>query len=160
MPSAAQIAANRANAKRSTGPRTQQGKARSRYNGIKHGLYARDAVLPGDDIAAFDDLRAELRDTFRPQGRHEKALVERLAGIYWRLNRAAAAELDILDPGRAEGITGTAGADARRGVTNRVSALERRGRREARLEDAFHRVAMMLERRQAFRRRKRKRHPR
>ena len=50
-----QIQANRNNAKKSTGPRTEQGKAASSQNALKHGLLARDAVLPGEDPAELTD---------------------------------------------------------------------------------------------------------
>ncbi|MBT6095099.1 MAG: hypothetical protein HOH04_10810, partial [Rhodospirillaceae bacterium] len=46
MPSAAQIDANRANARRSTGPRTPGGKTVSRSNALKHGLYAERILAP------------------------------------------------------------------------------------------------------------------
>ena len=46
--------ANRENAKKSTGPRTEEGKARSSQNGIKHGLLARDAVMADEDPAEYD----------------------------------------------------------------------------------------------------------
>src|SRR5215471_13112905 len=51
-----QKAANRANARRSTGPKTPKGKAAVRLNAIRHGLLARDAVLPGEDSDAFEEL--------------------------------------------------------------------------------------------------------
>jgi hypothetical protein len=44
---------NRRNAARSTGPRTPEGKSRSRLNALKHGLTARTLVLPGEDPEAF-----------------------------------------------------------------------------------------------------------
>ena len=47
MATKAQIKANRENAKKSTGPRTEEGKQRVSLNALKHGLLARDAVLPG-----------------------------------------------------------------------------------------------------------------
>lgn len=47
-----QIQANRNNAKKSTGPRTEKGKARVSQNALKHGLLARDAILPGEGHAA------------------------------------------------------------------------------------------------------------
>jgi len=41
-----QLAANRRNATRSTGPRTPEGKARVKWNALKHGLLARSVVVP------------------------------------------------------------------------------------------------------------------
>ena len=49
MPTEAQRKANRQNAKKSTGPRTEEGKARSSQNGLKHGLLARDAVMADEE---------------------------------------------------------------------------------------------------------------
>ena len=46
--------ANRQNAQKSTGPKTAEGKARSRFNAVKHGMRAATPVLPGEDAAAFD----------------------------------------------------------------------------------------------------------
>ena len=46
----AQIRANRENAKKSTGPRTAEGKARVSLNALKHGLLARDTVLPTEQL--------------------------------------------------------------------------------------------------------------
>ena len=54
MATRAQIKANRNNAKKSTGPRTEEGKAVVAKNALKHGLLARDTVLPGEDPANFD----------------------------------------------------------------------------------------------------------
>ena len=54
MPTTAQRKANRQNAKKSTGPRTPEGKARSSQNALKHGLLARDAVMADEDPAEYD----------------------------------------------------------------------------------------------------------
>ena len=54
MTTNAQIKANRNNARKSTGPRTDEGKTRSAKNALKHGLLGRDTVLPGEDPADFD----------------------------------------------------------------------------------------------------------
>ena len=66
MASPAQVKANRANSKRSTGPRTAEGKARSSRNGTSHGLSAADVVVfPGEE-QAFADLRTNLMQTSGP----------------------------------------------------------------------------------------------
>ena len=69
MTSERQKAANRANALQSTGPKTREGKAAVRLNAIRHGLLARDAVLPGEDADAFEQLWNEVHDelTIRAQ---------------------------------------------------------------------------------------------
>jgi hypothetical protein len=56
MSSPAQILANRANAQESTGPRSAEGKAASRFNALKHGLDARSIVLPGEDPEEYAAL--------------------------------------------------------------------------------------------------------
>ena len=87
-----QKAANRANALRSTGPKTLKGKAAVRLNAIRHGLLARDAVLPGEDSDAFEELWNEVWAEFSPIGPIEKLLVERAINAMWRLRRATRAE--------------------------------------------------------------------
>jgi hypothetical protein len=96
MASEAQIAANRANARRSTGPRTEEGKAASARNGLKHGLCAREAVLPWEDREGWEALLADLRERWRPVGPQEAALVEEYAGCSWRLRRALQMETGML----------------------------------------------------------------
>jgi hypothetical protein len=59
MATAAQIAANRANSQKSTGPRTPEGKAASRFNALKHGLDAASILLPGEDPDAYDRMVAD-----------------------------------------------------------------------------------------------------
>jgi hypothetical protein len=67
MASENQTAANRANAKRSTGPRTESGKAKSRKNAFKHGLTAQVIVIEGEDPKEFEKLRAKLEEGFKPR---------------------------------------------------------------------------------------------
>jgi hypothetical protein len=92
MASAAQIRANRENARRSTGPRTEAGKQASRYNALKHGLAAESLVIRGEDPAELDALRAQLRADHSPAGETEAMLVEEIAQCWWRLQRARAQE--------------------------------------------------------------------
>ena len=51
--SAAKVEANRRNAQKSKGPTSDEGKARSRYNALKHGMTAKTVLLPGDDHQEF-----------------------------------------------------------------------------------------------------------
>jgi hypothetical protein len=96
MASNKQLEANRANARKSTGPRSQGGKARSRLNSRKHGLTAKTLIIVGERSDDFDQLRAELMDEHDPQSASECELVERLAGILWRLRRVPFFEAAIL----------------------------------------------------------------
>ena len=85
------------NATKSTGPRSQPGKARSRLNSRKHGLTAKMLIIVGENADDFDQLRAELMAEHDPQSVLETELVERLAGILWRLRRVPSFEAAILD---------------------------------------------------------------
>jgi hypothetical protein len=81
---AAQIAANRANARRSTGPRTPEGKAISSRNALSHGAYADDdTILATAADTYLDDLRAH----FQPANALEESLVEHLAVLAGRRKR-------------------------------------------------------------------------
>jgi hypothetical protein len=92
-----QFQANRRNAKRSTGPRTLEGKARSRLNSRKHGLTAKMLIIVGECADDFDQLRGELLEGHDARTPLECELVERLAGILWRLRRVPFFEAAILD---------------------------------------------------------------
>jgi hypothetical protein len=88
MASPEQLRANRANAARSTGPRTTEGKKAVRFNALKHGLLAQAALLPSDDEEEFQSLSNALRAAFQPVGAHEDMLVDLIVGYRWRLRRA------------------------------------------------------------------------
>jgi hypothetical protein len=87
-----QKAANQANARHSTGPKTLEGKAAIRFNAVRHGLLARDAVLPSEDADAFEDLWNQVRANLSPVGPIEKFLVDRVVNIMWRIRRLGRAE--------------------------------------------------------------------
>ena len=89
-----QVAANRRNAMRSTGPRTSKGKEASKFNATKHGLRASEMVIPGrEDPLEFETLLQEFWDDWMPHGRTEISLVSEIAIAQWRLRRAHRAEL-------------------------------------------------------------------
>src|SRR5688500_17294474 len=88
MASAAQFTANYANAQKSTGPRSVEGKQRSSANRLRHGLTSAQVILPGEDAAEYDDLRQDLLDNYKPANATECTLVEEIAASSWRLLRS------------------------------------------------------------------------
>lgn len=95
MASTRQIDANRANARKSTGPTSEKGKAVSRSNAVKHGLQAELLVLPGEDKEVFNSLCDRVFDEVQPVGMLEEKLAEEIAISFWRLRRARLAEAGI-----------------------------------------------------------------
>lgn len=85
-------AANRTNARRSTGPRTAGGKAKAAKNALAHGLTAAAPVLPGEAADGWDVHRAGMLAALAPVGGLEDALAERAAACLWRLRRVVAYE--------------------------------------------------------------------
>jgi hypothetical protein len=96
MASAAQTAANRANAQKSTGPRTPEGKALVAQNAIKHGLLAQRDVIPGEDPGEFALFRDRMREDLDPTGTLEGMLADRVVHLAWRLRRAERLESTAL----------------------------------------------------------------
>jgi hypothetical protein len=90
MTSQKQIEANRRNAQKSTGPKTEEGKAVSRLNARKHGIFA--SALTDEDQEELAGLHEELAAWIKPVGPIEAMLVEKLAHTYLRLQRCARAE--------------------------------------------------------------------
>jgi hypothetical protein len=82
-----QIQANRANAKRSTGPTTEKGKQASSQNALRHGLLSSCIVLKAEYVPVFDALMNSLIEEFQPQSENELALLESMAVARWKLTR-------------------------------------------------------------------------
>src|SRR5579875_1249820 len=82
------IRANRRNAKRSTGPRTEAGKRKSRMNALKHGLDAQTLILPGEDEAEFQARLVDWRADLMPRNEPEEALVAEAVRLSWSRDRA------------------------------------------------------------------------
>jgi hypothetical protein len=97
-----QIVANRLNAKRSTGPRTPAGKANVSVNAVKHGLTAREIVLPNEDPNEFDTFRADLLTSLEPQGALESLFADKIVADTWRLRRVVPFEAALYKRGCAE----------------------------------------------------------
>ena len=97
MATESQIAANRKNAQRSTGPRTLEGKANSAANATKHGLSGAFRVLETENQDEFDDLLAINIREFQPATSYEQFLVEEMVQSRWLLARARRLEADLID---------------------------------------------------------------
>jgi hypothetical protein len=96
MSSFRQIEANRSNALRSTGPKTEDGKRRSRRNAVRHGLTAETIILALEDIEDYQAFEAAVTLDYDARTAVERELVLRLASLLWRLRRATAVETDLL----------------------------------------------------------------
>jgi hypothetical protein len=94
--SEAKLEANRRNAMRSCGPRTQSGKDRSKLNAVKHGMRAATLVLLDEDAQALEDRKAEWAASLMPRGAAEERIVEDSVEYSWlrdRVRRAQEARL-------------------------------------------------------------------
>jgi hypothetical protein len=95
MATTKQIEANRRNALKSTGPKTAAGKALVRLNPLRHGLRARDVILPDEDPEAFHQLCDDLEAEWQPRTRTEQFYLEQMAVSQWKLTRVDWGEADL-----------------------------------------------------------------
>jgi hypothetical protein len=94
------LAANRANAQLSTGPKTPAGKAVSSRNAVKTGLTGRTILLPSEDAKVYEAHLLRYREEFQPVGARETQLVQNLADTQWRLDRIPNLEAGLYALGR------------------------------------------------------------
>jgi hypothetical protein len=97
MTSVKQIAANCRNASKSTGPRTEEGKHRSRRNAVRHGLTAETVIDTLEDAEDYKAFEAAITADYDAQSAIERELVLRLAGLLWRLRRATTIEAGLFE---------------------------------------------------------------
>ena len=93
--SPAKLAANQANAKLSTGPKTGEGKARSASNSLKHGFSAREIVVKPEKRELFDQFFANYLTDLNPQGALETDLFNMIVHAAWNLRRIRTLEAEI-----------------------------------------------------------------
>src|SRR5690242_4993389 len=91
------LQANRRNALRSTGPKTDEGKQQSRANAFRHGLTAETIVASLEDAEDYKAFEAVIISDYCAETAVARELVLRLASILWRLRRATAIETDFLE---------------------------------------------------------------
>jgi hypothetical protein len=96
MTSQKQIKANRANARLSTGPKSDGGKQRSRANAATHGLTAKQIIVPGETPEQFERLRKGLIADFAPGTTIEFELIDQLAALLLRRRRPPVVEAVLL----------------------------------------------------------------
>lgn|SRR6267154_1179533 len=84
---AANLATSSSITRRATGPRTPQGKERSKFNARKHGLFSKAVLLQDESCTEYDALLDGLMENLQPQGKLEIVLVENLATLLWRKRR-------------------------------------------------------------------------
>jgi hypothetical protein len=133
MSSLRQIAANRRNALKSTGPVTAEGKDRSRCNAVRHGLTAETVIETLEDAADYQAFEAAVIADHDVETAVERELVLRLASVLWRLRRATGIETalfnaaadhpDKLEP-RYSGPALIAGADLSKGDQSRMTTAQ------------------------------------
>ena len=102
--SEARLAANRANALKSTGPKTETGKRRSSLNATRNRLFLQIECLPAEDLAAYHKLLDEVIAEYNPAGPTERFHATSAAQSMWRLQRAVALEQGIFATGHREKI--------------------------------------------------------
>jgi len=93
-PSKKKTEANRANAKKSTGPKDS---SVTRYNAMKHGILSREILLDGEDRESLEQLGKRLRRELAPAGEMEQILVDRIISSTWRLRRVLHVETEFLE---------------------------------------------------------------
>jgi hypothetical protein len=97
MSTTAQTKANRENAQKSTGPRTEEGKAVVSQNAVKHGLFAAEAVITGENPADYQAYHDQFLAELAPYGMIEIMLAERIVSLAWRLQRAERMQNQVID---------------------------------------------------------------
>lgn len=154
--SESKLAANRANARRSTGPRTAQGKSRSATNAITHGLLSR--VLPEEPSSTTPSTLDSFTAQFAPASPLERSLVARLAALNSRLHRITEIEAGLFE----QNLTRVLGVypELAMGASRHLSAAYEWASKsinllsfyEARLSRDFHRTLADLRQTQNLRR--------
>jgi hypothetical protein len=97
MTSFRQIEANRRNARKSTGPITEDGKQRSRSNAVRHGLTAETVIGALEDAEDYSAFEAAITADYDAQSAVERDLILRLASLLWRLHRATTIETGLFE---------------------------------------------------------------
>lgn len=160
--SPAAIESNRRNARKSTGPRTPQGKAIAAQNALRHGLFAKDLLLSGESADELLELKTSTLTRLNPRDAFELELVERVVTACWKLRRLQRVERALYQQTGQRfaqrdgyGLREAHGLDHRQPVPAEVvwqyggesfqQELQRIETGQHRLENALHRCLRQLE---------------
>jgi hypothetical protein len=139
---------NRANAERSTGPKTTEGKQRSAMNAFRHGLTGQSLMLQPNEMEAYNRLTAEMLSTLKPKTELERQLAQKIIEGYFRLNRLAAVENNMFNFGLIQHTTTTDHDDRvevmvaqTRSWFEQANAFDVLGRYETRLSRQLHKYS-------------------
>src|SRR5262249_1741987 len=106
MLSEIQLIANRLNALKSTGPKSEEGKKRSSLNALRHGLTGQVLVLPEENLEAFNKFVSGIVDALNPADDVEKQLATTYAVTQNKINRAQTIEENLFTLGNIEDLAG------------------------------------------------------
>jgi hypothetical protein len=146
-----QLAANRANAAKSTGPKTITGKRNSSRNALRHARLAKTILIDGENAEPFLQLLADLTADFQPSTTHEQNLVDTMAVARWRVQRRWVIEKEDLNHQQRQQADSTADAAPATRAMFAVRAigdshLEAQSRYEVRFDRQYNRAATELRR--------------
>jgi hypothetical protein len=144
---------SRANALKSTGPKTTAGKQRSSMNACKHNLTGFHIVLQPDEMEAYNELTGNILDDLDPQTEMEHQTVQKIIDAHFRLNRLASLENNIFQFGAADRTTDSPHEDRvemmiaqTRAWLDRGASFDILGRYESRLARQVLRFTLEFER--------------
>lgn len=104
MASAAKIAANIANAQKSTGPVTEQGRATSSRNAFKHGLASANCYIPANLQPLYDEITSDLNEAIQPQGTLEDEAFSELRNARFQMERIRILQSELGQESAARGL--------------------------------------------------------
>src|SRR5580693_3862664 len=144
-----QIIANRANAARSTGPITPEGKKIASQNSTRHGMLAQTVVLEGESKSRFEDLFTSFIELINPRSAAEAALVETMTIARWKQMRIwgiekAGFQLEMVRESSAPGANATRGYLTFKKLADNSRVLDLQHRYETGYERQFCRAYSFL----------------
>ena len=131
---------SRANAQKSTGPRSSAGKQRSRLNAVKHNLSGQHLILQESELEAYNRMATAMLTDIKPKSEPERQIAQKIIDTNFRLNRLTAIENNLFTFGITRNETDTPHDDRievmaaqTRAWTERATTFDTLGRYESRL---------------------------